>query len=67
MAKMKRTLIVHSNKRLRTFTIRSYWNNKFDRKYRTYPVSKVEFESMINKTEEDWKYFLRTSDAYYPC
>ena len=50
---------VTSNKSARTFTIKNE-----TAKYRTYKMSKSEFESNQYNTENDWKQFLK-SDEYY--
>ena len=44
----------------RTFTI-----NADGVKYRTTRMSKVEFESNLNNTVNDWQNFLKTSYDYY--
>lgn len=59
------TLEIKSNQQKRTFTIRKYIDGVLFVKYRTYPASREEFESDENNTENDWKYFLRTSSDYY--
>jgi len=51
---------VSSNKSVRTFTIRT--DSGF--KYRTYPMSKEEFNSCESNTGNDWKQFLRSDDYY---
>ena len=55
---------VKSNKKARTFTIRTYHDGKFVSKYRTIPFPKLEFECMEYNTENDWRQFLKTSDYY---
>jgi hypothetical protein len=50
---------VRSNHSARTFTIRTDVA-----KYRTYPMSKEEFQSCLNNTANDWAYFLKSSDYY---
>ena len=50
---------ITSNKSARTFTIRVDGS-----KYRTYPMSKEEFNSASYWTGEDWNYFFRTNDYY---
>ena len=50
---------VTSNKSARTFTIKNE-----TAKYRTFKMSKQEFESAYYWTENDWKQFLK-SDEYY--
>ena len=53
------------NQRDKTYTIRTYENNKLTAKYRTIPMSIEEFESSKYNTENDWRQFLKT-DEYYP-
>jgi hypothetical protein len=50
---------VTQNKSARTFTIKNE-----TAKYRTFKMSKQEFESNQYNTENDWKQFLKT-DEYY--
>lgn len=50
---------IRSNKSKRTFTITNE-----TAKYRTFRMSKQEFESAYYWTENDWKQFLKT-DEYY--
>lgn len=62
---MKDTIKAIPNYSKRTFTIRKYdENGKVYAKYRTIQMSKEDFESELNNTENDWKYFLRGSDYY---
>ena len=56
---------VTSNKRNRTFTIRTYINGKFLCKYRTIQFDKDEFAELQHNTENDWQYFLRHTYDYY--
>ena len=51
----------------RTFTIRKIWNDGTisNSKYRTNPMSKGDFQSELNNTENDWKQFLVYSSDYY--
>ncbi len=58
------TLKVTPNYRKKTFTIRKYDNGKLYSKYRTAPRSREEFESEEMNTENDWRYFLRSSNDY---
>lgn len=51
---------VKANKSRRTFTI---W--KDGSKYRTLPMSKVEFEECEMNSNGDWIDFLNSSDSYY--
>lgn len=55
-----KNMTVRSNYQKRTFTIRIRGN-----KYRTLPMTRPEFEDAQYRTEKDWEYFLRTSQAYY--
>lgn len=50
---------ITSNKSRRTFTIR-----KNGSKYRTYPMSKEEFNDATHMTANDWDYFLKSNDYY---
>lgn len=58
------TIKVTANESVRTFTIRTYVNGKLNAKYRTIKLSKEEFESEGNNTENDWRQFLKSSDYY---
>ena len=51
---------VTANYSKKTFTIR-----KNGLKYRTLFMSTEEFNEELRNTENDWKQFLKTSDAYY--
>ena len=55
---------VKSNVAAKTFTIRTFVDNKLSAKYRTYKMSKQEFESAKYWTTNDWKQFLKTNDYY---
>ena len=55
----KRTLKVYSNKSKRTFTIKTESS-----KYRTYPMSKQEFENNQYNTGNDWQQFLKGVNYY---
>jgi hypothetical protein len=59
------SLKVTSNQSKRTFTIRKYDNGHVYAKYRTYPMSKEEFEDCEMNTEGDWKVFLNSSQEYF--
>ena len=50
---------ITSNKSARTFTIRVDGS-----KYRTYPMSKEDFNNASYWTGEDWNYFFITKDFY---
>ena len=65
MTVKNRTLKITANQSKRTFTIRSYVDGKFHSKYRTIPMSKDDFYSEEYNTENDWKYFLRSTDDYF--
>lgn len=58
------TIKVTPNHANRTFTIRTYDNGKLNNKYRTIKLSKDEFNSELNNTENDWNQFLKSSDYY---
>jgi hypothetical protein len=61
---MATSIKVTANESSRTFTIRTYVDGKLSNKYRTIKLSKEEFQSEINNTENDWKEFLKSSDYY---
>ena len=65
MKTQEETIKVVANQSKRTFTIRKYIEGKFFVKYRTTTMSKEEFESSEMSTENDWKYFLRSTNDYY--
>jgi hypothetical protein len=50
---------ISSNKRSRTFTIRTNGS-----KYRTLPMSKQEFEDAEYMTGDDWRRYLVVGDYY---
>jgi len=54
-----REINVKANYSKRTFTIRTDSG-----KYRTYPMSKEEFESCEHNTANDWNQFLKSDDYY---
>jgi len=58
------TITATPNYSKKTFTIRKYNKGILTSKYRTTPLSKEEFESCENNTENDWKQFLKTNDYY---
>ena len=53
------TLRISANHSKRTFTICTAVG-----KYRTFRLSKEEFNSCLNNTGQDWNEFLRSSDYY---
>lgn len=61
---MNHTIKATANESKRTFTIRTYFDGKLSAKYRTVQLSKEEFNSESNNTENDWKQFLKSSDYY---
>lgn len=61
---MSRKLVVKGNKSKRTFTLRFTYEDGSKVKYRTIPLSREEFYSAENWTENDWLQFLKT-DEYY--
>lgn len=65
MKKLKETIEATPNYSKRTFTIRKTYSDGFKVKYRTLPMSDEEFNSAEMHTENDWKYFLRSTDDYY--
>ena len=48
----------------RTFTLRTYINGKISFKYITIKLTKPEFESELNNTQNDWIQFLKYYDYY---
>lgn len=54
------TLKISVNHSKRTFTIRTDVA-----KYRTVRLGKEEFNSYLNNTVQDWRFFLRRGDDYY--
>tara|TARA_B110000908_G_C10042312_1_gene352387 strand:- start:320 stop:679 length:360 start_codon:yes stop_codon:yes gene_type:complete len=48
-----------------TFTIRKYVKGVLVQKYRTIPMTGIEFIEAQNNTDNDWAYFLQTSNDYY--
>jgi len=54
-----RTIKVAENRSKRTFTIVTDAS-----RYRTFPMSKDEFESARHNTGQDWQQFLNGSDYY---
>jgi len=64
METTKQTIKATPNHSKKTFTIKKYNKGILTSKYRTTPLSKEEFESCENNTENDWKQFLKT-DEYY--
>ena len=61
---MATSIKVTANESARTFTIRTYIDGKINNKYRTIRMSKEEFQSESNNTENDWHQFLKGSDYY---
>ena len=53
------TLKISVDHSRRTFTIRTD-----SAKYRTFRLSKEEFNSCLNNTGQDWRIFLRSDDYY---
>lgn len=54
-----RILKINSNTRKRTFTIITQ-----SAKFRTFQMSKQEFESNLHNTGNDWNNFLKSNDYY---
>ncbi len=54
-----RELKVSSNKSARTYTIKTE-----SVKYRTFPMSRQEFNDCSHMTGQDWQNFLKGSDYY---
>jgi arsenate reductase-like glutaredoxin family protein len=57
--KKEKEIMVKANKSRRTFTIITDVA-----KYRTYQMSKEEFQSCLHNTQNDWRNFLRSDDYY---
>jgi len=51
---------VTHNKSKRTFTIRSNWSV-----YKTYRMSREEFQDSLHHTGNDWAQYLKSSENYY--
>ena len=51
----------HSEK---TFTIRKTYKDGSKTKYRTYPMSKDDFNDCLMNTANDWNHFLKSDDYY---
>ena len=58
------TIEAKANQKKRTFTIRKFDNGHLFAKYRTFQMSKDEFEENEINTENDWNDFLK-SDSYF--
>jgi hypothetical protein len=52
------------NKKNRTFTIRQYNKTELISKYRTFKMTKQEFNSNLHNTLNDWRYYLKSDDYY---
>lgn len=62
----KRTLKATPNFNKRTFTLRiNYETGAKETKYRTVRLSRNEFESCLNNTQNDWFNFLKSDDYYH--
>ncbi len=59
-----KTIKATPNYSKKTFTIRTYWNKVLTGKYRTLPMSSIEFLNTDNNTESDWKEFLKRGEYY---
>jgi hypothetical protein len=59
------TYKISTNKRIRVYTIREYWNGHLAFKYRSYPLSKDEFIDKKNWTQENIANFIRKSRSKY--
>lgn len=60
-----RTIKATANKSARTFTLRYCdENGNLIAKYRTFRMSKEEFESSEHHTQNDWKQFLKTPNYF---
>lgn len=54
-----RKIKVSANRSKRTFTIVTD-----SARYRSYPQSKADFQSMLQNTGNDWQQFLKSNDYY---
>lgn len=54
---------ITANKSARTYTIRINFG-RCKKKYRTYPMTKKEFDSAYYWTNNDWNQFLKTNDYF---
>jgi len=61
---MKETIKATANYSKRTFTLRCYQGGVMYAKYRTIQLSEEEFNSCEYNTNNDWYYFLTSSDYY---
>ncbi len=65
LANMKTTKIkVTANKTKKRYTIRKYEGGKCVAKYRTFKMSKSEFNEAEYNTTNDWINFLKTENYY---
>jgi len=66
--KMEKIIKATPNHSARTFTIRCTdklpSGAMYTTKWRTYPMSKQEFQSSLNNTTNDWKCFFKSNDYY---
>jgi hypothetical protein len=65
MKNSKYTLKATPNHSKKTFTIREYYKGKLFSKYRTFTMSKEEFEEEELNTVNDWKSFLKITNNYF--
>lgn len=59
------TYKISTNKRIRVYTIREYWNGHLAFKYRSYPLSKDEFIDKKDWTQEKIANFIRKNRSIY--
>ena len=59
-----KTITATPNYKNRTFTIRTFVNGELNNKYRTFQMSREEFDAKLNNTENDWSQFLKSNDYY---
>ena len=59
---IKTTIKATINISKRTFTIREFYKGRVIAKYRTSPMSSVEFDYESMNTESDWREFIRNGD-----
>jgi hypothetical protein len=64
MKNLNKEIKVTANQSAKTFTISIFNEGVLISKYRTHPMSKLEFEDCECNTQSDWNEFLK-SDSYY--
>jgi hypothetical protein len=64
LQRVNETIVAKANYSKRTFTIKKYIDGRLYATYSTIQLSKDEFNSELNNTENDWKQFLKSDDYY---